>query len=647
MKRDFTSDNLSRIDQYIDEMNDEKSIWDNIIQFFVMGLIPTIVSFFENLFSSILSLLIRNDDDPSGEEVKWYYQYVINKNEELRYLIGWIFKIANEADVEYAARGERLLTSGNEILKELKYLIEVATPEGISNIANSKAPEIIISSILDDESAVSDEDLIAFCNGDVSVVYSSYLKAICEANNAVLDIDGMDIFLVLLFKHSDIAVDTIIGYLNSSGGTNARKWITEQILNGSEGFATVQEIAERLGYDVETIERYLQYGTLTESVGYGELTRNYAHNFENEVALKNGIDSIIAEHVQMVFENDELLEKYCNDMGINIEYFNAIRSDSYNAYEKSLFYENLGDVFSEACSSAEYQKNFDMNLSDVTKMIGVITKGQGIWESTTDEGKLWDEIVKKDGSIDEGKAAQFLLEYCGLEEVGSDELNLFGNLVENINGLGGASKIMSESQEWLNALAYWTTDYTQEVEMIDSLMQSAEGNSSYYAALYELRETYTNKCQATLEGAVVSIEEKLIKGALKKVPGLEVVENVISLTGTLSGASGYTDAVMDLMTYPEMSNQMLAAYNDSVASVAAGDTTATESVRLNFIALKQTLSNYYDASCNYYEGMAGDAGADPQRLAYSRYMSDKVDDMEIGETFEFLSFEEFIDTYSI
>lgn len=73
----------------------------------------------------------------------------------------------------------------------------------------------------------------------------------------------------------------------------------------------------------------------------------------------------------------------------------------------------------------------------------------------------------------------------------------------------------------------------------------------------------------------------------------------------------------------------------------------TENVRLNFTALKQTLSGYYDKSCDFYGGMIGDAKADPQRLAYSRYMKDMVGEMELGKPFEYLSYDEYIDSYSI
>lgn len=651
MKRDFTSDNLGRINKYIDEITVEGGVWDGVVDFFI-GIVYEIAAFFNKLIASILSLFMEVEE-PSGDELKWYYQVVIDKNEELKYQIGYIFEKANKEDQKYAKRGELLLTSGRDILKELNYLIEIATPDGISNIAKSKAPNIIISSILDDASAISEADLIAFCNGNVNVAYSSYLAAICDANNAVLDIDGMDMFLVILFNFKDVAVDTIVEYLNTGSG-DTKRWISKQILSGADGFMTVKEIADRVGCDVETVEWYLEHGTLTGRPGFGTLTpggtNNYTNNFNNEIALKNSLDQIIAEHVKIVYENDEVLAEYCKDNDLELEYIKAIRDDDYSGYEQKLYYENIGKILEKAGDSAEYKKNFDLHFSDAKKILGVIKDGNGIWEETTEEGKLLKKMWKNE-ILSDAEARKFLKTCCGYETVSADDIKLFRGVTDNINQLGGVTKVMGKSQQGLDAIAYWTADFTQEVDILDSVIESAEGNPSYTAALYNLRDKYTEKFQTTLEGAVVDLEKKMInKGVdavLDTVPAVGIVETAIDIAGTVTGASGYTGAVMDLMTYPGMANQMLKAYNSSVEAVAAGDMGATENVRLNFTALKQTLSSYYDKSCDFYGGMISDAKADPQRLAYSRYMKDKVGEMELGKPFEYLSFDEYIDSYSI
>ena len=645
MKRDFTDDNFNQIKQYLDDADDENKVWDNVITFFVAGLIPSISSFFTKLISSIVSLFIRNDDEPSGEELKWYYNHVVEENESLRHCLKQVFDKANGADTQYAQRGEKLLSSGREILKELEYLIEIATPNGISNIAKSKVPNIIISSILDDTSAISDEELIAYCKGHVKV---DYLSMLTEANQAILDIDGMDMFLVMLFNFKDISVDAIVEYLNGNGCGNTRKWITEQILNGGTEFSTVQEIADRVGCDIEDVTYYLETGRLRTQ----GLTKDadYNNTFENDVSIKNGIDRILAENIKKIFADDELLEQYCNDNNLSIEHVKAIRDDNYSGYEKNLYYKNVGSIIEKTCGSAEYKKNFDMQLSDTKKILGTIKDGNKIWGEYTEEGKIlkkmWDNKI-----LSEAEARKFLKSCCGYETVSDSDIKFLRGLTDNINHLGGATKIMGNTQKGLDAIAYWTTDFSQEIEMLDSLIENAPGDSSYAAALQELRTKYTNQFQTSLEDAVVSLEKKVISGGVEKVidaiPVVKLVDTVVDVTGKVTGAGDYTGNIIDLMAYPEVSSQMLEAYNNSVANVASGDPEAVTDVRLSFTALKQTLSTYYDKNCTFYEQNGHGSTEDHKRLAYSGYMKDKIDNMELGKPFEFLSYNEYIEQNSI
>ena len=133
---------------------------------------------------------------------------------------------------------------------------------------------------------------------------------------------------------------------------------------------------------------------------------------------------------------------------------------------------------------------------------------------------------------------------------------------------------------------------------------------------------------------------------LKKVPAVGIVETALDLAGKATGADKYTDAILDLPAYQGVANEMLKAYNDSVAAVAEGKGTL-DNVRLNFTGLKQALTSYFEKNETYYKGMIDGAKSDAKRLAYSKYMLDRVKEMELGKSFEFLGFDEFINTYSI
>lgn len=640
-KRDFTSANLDNINEYLSAIPGD-FIWDYVISFFSKGLIPTIKSFFKNLIASIVSLIIGYDE-PSDLELIVYYRHVMEKNDELKYKLKYIFEKANNEDKIYANRAELLLKSGDDILKELNYLIGVASPDKIAGIVNTTAPEIVISSILGMESAISDEDLENFCkNGG-----SNYINVVSDSNSALLEISGIDIFLVLLFKGKDIAIETIVAKLNASGGLYAKKWISQQILNGSEGFISVSEIAARVGCSEEVVRKYLESGTITDIGNTDGLlsgkTGEYNNAFINDVNIKNGIDQILAEHVQMVYSDEALLQKYCNEAGIDLERYKAMKSDGYSVYEENLYYENIGKILESACGSAEYKKNFDLKLSKTKEILGIIKDGKGIWEETTEEGKLlkkmWENKILSDA-----EARKFLKNCCGYDSVSASDIELFRGLTENINSLGGVTKWMGKTQKALDAVAYLTADFSQEIEMLDSVIENASSNPSYEAALRHLRQKYTNTFQTAFEGAVVKLEENTIEkgvdAVLDTIPGIGLAKMAIEFAGEVTGADDYTDAVVNLMAYPEVTKNMLDAYNNSVIAVAEGRG-SVNNVRLNFTALKQALSDCFDKSADYY------SKKDPRRLAYAEYMKGKVDDMELGKAFEYLSFDEYIVKYSI
>ena len=546
-------------------------------------------------------------------------------------------------------------------MKEIEYLIEIATPNGISNIAQSKMPNIIISSILDDKSEISDKDLIAYCKGNVKV---DFLQLLTEANQAIMDVDGMDMFLVILFNYKDIAVDAIVAELNKEGNAKIKSWISNNILNGSENFISVQEIAERVGCSPEIVRQYLLSGNITtHDIGNGKLEvgkPNYKDGnlIEIEADLKrisSEIDTILAQQLKNVTSDKKYLQDYCDEYNLDIKQVEAVLSGEFNAYEKELYMKNLAPIIEEVGGYVEHKENFDLHLSDAKNMIKSFNTNKKFLEKTSDVGKLWDEVYKDD-KYNEAKIRELLKEYCGYDKVSKKDINTFKGLHSNIEGLGGVAKVFSRGQEISDALAYMTADFSQEISVVDKLIECAdpEKNSSYVAALYELKYEYSHQYREVLvDTQIESLEKMLINegidAVLKKVSPIGVVETATKLVGEATGANDYTGTIVDLMAYPGMTSEILETYNASVAAVANGeDGATTDSVRVNFVTLKQTLSSYYDKCEAYYEGMKGNTNkADLQRSAYAKYMKDEIDGMELGQPFEVLSFNQFVEENSI
>ena len=283
--------------------------------------------------------------------------------------------------------------------------------------------------------------------------------------------------------------------------------------------------------------------------------------------------------------------------------------------------------------------------SEMINKYGIEAEKWYVWSNkeTTEEGKLlkkmWENKILSDA-----EARKFLKNCCGYDSVSASDIELFRGLTENINSLGGVTKWMGKTQKALDAVAYLTADFSQEIEMLDSVIENASSNPSYEAALRHLRQKYTNTFQTAFEGAVVKLEENTIEkgvdAVLDTIPGIGLAKMAIEFAGEVTGADDYTDAVVNLMAYPEVTKNMLDAYNNSVIAVAEGRG-SVNNVRLNFTAMKQALSDCFDKSADYY------SKKDPQRLAYAEYMKGKVDDMELGKAFEYLSFDEYIVKYSI
>lgn len=651
-KRDFTDENLSRIQKYLDEVTREEVVWDRVFSHFDQT-IQAAASVLRNLARAIVSIFIKFDGDISSREIESYYKTVLSKNKELRSCLKTIFDNANAEDVRYAAHANRLLDSGNEILTELNYLISVATVDGITGILNSTAPNIVLEYPEDLLNSISDEELIAFCkSNNVSLVNSDYWDALVAANSAVTSVDGVDMFLVILFKGMDISVDVIADELSRGGGVNTKNWIIKQMLDGKEGFMSVGEIAEQLGYDKETIRTFLENGNMPLISGssnadkFKQIAPMSAMDFAKQNELKAKIDQIIAQHMQRVYSEDALFEQYCADNGLDAEYIRSLRADGYNSYEKQLYYKNLGKVLEAAGGSDEYRKQFDFKLSSAKKMLGTIKKEKGVYESLFESGKEYKHMGEND-ILSDTEIRNFLKTYGGYDKVTKDDITLFRDVSDSVEGIGGASKIVGYSKNALDAIAYWSADFSRENEILDSLMASAKAdNPSYYAALAELKTKYTDKFQTTLNETAVNLEKELITKGIEvvtnKVSAVAIAQEVIDVAGVVTGANGYTDAVMDLMTYPEMTSQMMEAYNNSVAEVAAGNEEAVVNLRLNFTALKETMTSYYDVSCKYYSGGIGGIGADYDHLNYSKYMAKEVGKLELGQTFEFMSYNEFI-----
>lgn len=620
MVRDFRPETKEKIIGYIREMTDE-GFWVSVGDFF--GDIWLSVKHF-------FKYTVLGDKPDAKDEFDRYHREVVDKCDMLIEEIGPIFDNANETDGIYAADAAAINDSGRELLNELVKYTEMATPSGISAVLDT----VTISGIPDPgiviekkKPEISDTRLDEYCRRASTL---EFRKSITYVDSVVCKMDLGTAVLISLFNHDDILLDNLIGSRKDEVDAAVRK----MILEGRDGLTSVEEIAKELGVSEEIVRFYLKNGSL------GRMAKDLPLDM-GSAAFEKAMGEYVDINTSKIFADQELAYEICELLGANTEVLSAIRNGKISEYEVRLYKESLAKSLQDLCDKSEIK--ILPNTKKITGVVNDIYKTSMSGEMGEAFKKIWDG-----DKYDTKAAAEFLRKYCGISEPDTSDINCLRGVSDVFSGSKAVGDFIKKTQNAVDMLDYWISDYTAELSMIDGLIEANSSNPEYVIALTDLRRKYTDKVKGTLDEVVKTLGEKGLSEAKKTFPPLTAAEAAIDLVGEISGAKGHVSAAESILAYATICPEAVDAYDRAVMAVREnpGDAKALAQVRMTFSVMKQTLVDYYDAQIDYADGYIFGLGRDKSYQAYLSYQKEKIENLRLGDDYEAISYEKFMEKYA-
>lgn len=648
MKRNFSDETKNEILKCLNRLEDTNNTWYRLPKV-VDSTLKYRFPVFYAIASYIITFLIRRSDDPSDAMLKTYYTLILNQKKSSEIAIKNIFEMANRADQSYAAKAGNIIECGNKIIKEIGVLKEMATPQTITHALTYTMPDGLY---YQNDPELSDQELVDYINEIPSTRKSEdyWLELISDGNEAVAGIDAGVMAAVVAFQSIGTGCEILSQVEIDSYKAAMIEQMKQYILNGEEGYDTVREIAEKTGCSEEMVRKYLQEGM----VRGGQLGEEMV-SFDEMIEIKRAaIDAIVMANVIKMLSNPDQFKKFCKDRGIKEDpdqlraYLNAQNDPDYSTYEKRLYQKTVAEAVERACK--EEEPEYRTLLKDTKEILSAIKKG---YSNFKDDTVLGDKLKQmwKNGILSDAEARAFLKNELGFAEATQSQISALRGITENLESLGSAMKILDYGGKAADAITYLFADYSKEREMI-ALMKKAElaahpDGSTYLNALIDLEAKYTDSTMGKIGQLGQAAAEYGIEKAIKSVPGLRVVETVVDTVGEITGGSDFSEAALGLLPYSQVCSSALETYEYYIDQVRTSDPAnvsaeVLQGVRQSYAVLKNTLEDYYKTNITYYQGMKNGAYTDLDKAAYYTNQLDKIKKMKLGDTFDYVSYDQYI-----
>ena len=119
---------------------------------------------------------------------------------------------------------------------------------------------------------------------------------------------------------------------------------------------------------------------------------------------------------------------------------------------------------------------------------------------------------------------------------------------------------------------YWASNYESQIAILDDMIYNQPMNAELAVAAITLRGEYYDKFSGTMLKLVDKGKEEAVKQLKKSSPLLVIVDAAIDLTGLLTGATAYSEEVMDATALFDIVPQMQINFESAVMRVQKGDT---------------------------------------------------------------------------
>ncbi len=564
------------------------------------------------------------------------------------------FTEARDIDKETALKGEYLLQSGKALLDKLMVLTELATPERLSEVLTH--PAFIHEHTIDGEDrisvgvvinskipAISDNDLIAAVK---LMSDSEFSEMLSHASDAICKMSFGDAFLIALFQHKEILKDQIVEILTGEEYSGYRSVIIDQIFDNADGYDTVESIAAELGLTIDETKYFLKNGNL---LNYrSDLTFKGRDDIAllREAKLNGMHEKIIQRNFERMIKDDDMFRAFALKAGVDETVLKAVLDGKYDGYMKRVYQATTARTLEKICNEQEVV----IYPQKIEKWMGVIQKGIG----AVDGGEMNKSLKKIQGLLNDNKSAdkdilEFLNKYCGSDGVRFDgnDVKAFAMLAKGWGKVGTGSKYLGDLQKATDYITRWTADYEGELRMVDDLLELNGDNPEFKQALLDLKREYESRSQRIYNDAIDAIVEEGIDAAFRTYKPLKLAETAISLAGEITGSKGYANAAQQTISLSLVSSEAVEQYRTALTAVKNGNTSPEmlSSLRTSFAFAKQSMHDYYLAQAEYYKGFILDTGSSPRMVEYLEHEAFRIDNYEIGESFDPMSYQEFLTTF--
>lgn len=327
------------------------------------------------------------------------------------------------------------------------------------------------------------------------------------------------------------------------------------------------------------------------------------------------------------FDYDSLL-----DGGYNKESTENLRNaDSVNSYMVQMYKSAIAKSL-QAVAETSITETCDENDKKMQKLTsGIFGIMNGLTTGlTTEQNKFLKKAMSND-IFSEAEAREFLIKFGGYEKgewgIGSATKELLAayEVSKALKAINTGKKIAITVAEFTD---FFSQNYTNQVKVLDNLLENQEMNPEMFVAVVQLRNEYEDDLLGFL-GVGIEVTKDLTVDALKdcisgKFPLYNIVDSVMDVAEAL-GAINKQDAVHKSAPIICYLPSAIEAYEQSIIRIKDGDTSeeAIELVKMNYVFVQESVK----ALCEYMT-VAGDKN---QKKEYEQLIKE-LEKLEIGES---------------
>ena len=572
--------------------------------------------------------------DDINDHLEFYKKKIINTFEE-----AW------EIDRRYSLKCEQLNAQGLELCDYLDMLTEIATPERLPEILTNDVflqtldngdvafgiPTVITSAIPE----ISDQELISRAS---SLSADEFRNSLNNSYDVIAEMGVGTMALIAIFNCKDIFKDELL----ARHAVTVEPYVSQAILNGSDGFDSVASIAAELGLPEEDVIYLIKNNKLPHNFGADTVpSPNVSGNVADDARIIREYKAILQRNLEKAMQDEGMKLELLRLTGLSEDTLDAMRSGEFSSYTYSLYRTEIASSMKTICDQMSYK----VYPKEIKTVVGIVKDAYSL-DASGEKGKALKDLLKDDGLSDDKKVASYLKKYGGFSSVHARDIDSFRKSVSAMETLKKVDKNMGTAQKVADHLTTWLSDYEGQVEELNRLIEVGGGNPEYQQALIDLRDMYSNRAKVVLNDVMNTMIDKGIDKAIDSLGPMKVIDTAVELVGKYSGASGYADAAQKAIALEGISRDAVGTYEKALAELKSGNTSdaALQNVRTSFAFAQQTIGDYYDAQVEYYKGFAG-TNQNLQMSAYMEHEANRIKNLKLGDSFEAMSYSDYVAKY--